>query len=66
MLRQLAETIRATGEIPDRAELDRLADEEFYVSFASLQAWQMMRTAARRLASTYVDVYASEQWPRAT
>lgn len=60
VLSQLAETVRATGEIPDRAELDRLADEAFYVPFASPQAWQTMRKAARRLVSTYVDAYASD------
>ena len=60
VLRQLAETVRDTGEIPDREELDRLADEEFFVPFASLQAWRTMRKAAGRLVTAYVDHYSSD------
>jgi DNA helicase II / ATP-dependent DNA helicase PcrA len=60
VLRQLAETVRATGEIPSRTELDRLSDEEFFVPFASAQAWQTMRKAAKRLVNAYVKDYAGD------
>jgi DNA helicase-2/ATP-dependent DNA helicase PcrA len=60
VLRQLAETVRATGEIPSPVELNQLADEEFYVPFASPQAWQTMRKAAKRLVSAYVESYSSD------
>ena len=60
VLRLLAETVRDTGEIPDGTELNRLSDEEFYVPFASHQAWRAMRKAARRLVTAYVDDYASD------
>ena len=60
VLRQLAETVRATGEIPTPTELNHLADEEFYVPFASPQAWQTMRKAAKRLVTTYVESYSSD------
>lgn len=60
VLRQLAETVRATGEIPSPAELNQLSDEEFYVPFASAQAWQTMRKAAKRLVNTYVESYSSD------
>ncbi|MFN7917874.1 MAG: ATP-dependent DNA helicase [Vicinamibacterales bacterium] len=60
VLRQLAETVRDTGEIPERADLQRLADEEFFVPFASFPGWQSMRKAARRLVTTYVAEYADD------
>jgi DNA helicase-2/ATP-dependent DNA helicase PcrA len=60
VLRQLAETVRDIGEIPDSEDLNRIADEEFYVPFASHQAWQTMRKAAKRLVRTYVDDYATD------
>jgi len=47
--------VRATGEIPSAAELNQLSEEEFYVPFASAQAWQTMRKAAKRLVNTYVE-----------
>ena len=60
VLRQLAETVRDTGAIPDREELTRLTDEEFYVPFASVPAWQTMRRAAKRLVNSYVDDYSDD------
>jgi DNA helicase II / ATP-dependent DNA helicase PcrA len=60
VLRQLAETVRDVGEIPDKEDLNRLADEEFYVPFASLQAWETMRKAAKRLVNSYVDNYSTD------
>jgi DNA helicase II / ATP-dependent DNA helicase PcrA len=60
VLRQLAETVRDVGEIPDKYDLNRLTDEEFYVPFASQQAWQTMRKAAKRLVNTYVDHYSTD------
>jgi len=59
-LRQLAERVRATGQLPDRAELTELTEDEFYVPFASRQAWQTMKKAARRLVVSYVDKYAGD------
>lgn len=60
VLRQLAEAVRSTGQIPSRSDLDRLSDEEFFVPFASAQAWQTMRKAAKRLVNTYVKEYAAD------
>jgi DNA helicase-2/ATP-dependent DNA helicase PcrA len=60
VLRRVAETVRASGSVPSQAELDRLIGEEFYIPFASPQAWEAMRTAARRLVITYVESYAAD------
>ena len=60
VLRQLAETVRDIGEIPSSDDLNRLAEEEFYMPFASLQAWQTMRKAAKRLVNLYVDSYSTD------
>jgi DNA helicase-2/ATP-dependent DNA helicase PcrA len=60
VLRQVAEIVRSTGRVPAPNELDRLIGEEFYVPFASPQAWEAMRKAARKLVTTYVESYATD------
>lgn len=60
VLRQVAETVRLSGRTPTQAELDRLVGDEFYVPFASAQAWETMRKAARKLVTSYVDSYSSD------
>jgi DNA helicase II / ATP-dependent DNA helicase PcrA len=60
VLRQVAEAVRACGRIPSNADLDALLTDEFFVPFASRQAWQQMKKAARKLVNTYVESYASD------
>jgi len=60
VLRQVAETVRSSGRVPTQAELDRLVGNEFYVPFASPQAWDTMRKAARKLVGTYVERYSAD------
>jgi len=60
VLRQVAERVRTSGRVPSQAELARLIGEEFYVPFASPQAWEAMRKAAKRLVTTYVESYAAD------
>jgi DNA helicase-2/ATP-dependent DNA helicase PcrA len=60
VLRHVAETVRMSGRLPTSAEVDSLVDREFFVPFASSQAWETMRRAARRLVTTYVDTYARD------
>jgi DNA helicase-2/ATP-dependent DNA helicase PcrA len=60
VLRQVAERVRASGRVPDDEMLARLEDEEFFVPFASPQAWQRMRTVAGRLVRAYLDGYEED------
>ena len=60
VLRQVAETVRSSGRVPTQTELDRLVGDEFYVPFASAQAWDTMRKAARKLVGTYVESYSAD------
>jgi DNA helicase-2/ATP-dependent DNA helicase PcrA len=60
VLRQVAERVRCFGYIPADAELDNLVAKEFYVPFASPQAWETMRKAARKLVAAYVERYPSD------
>lgn len=60
VLRQVAELVRASGAVPDPATLARLEDEEFFVPFASPQAWQRMRSVAGRLVRAYVDDHGED------
>jgi len=55
VLRQLAETVRATGEVPGQPEARSLVDETFYVPFASRPAYEQMREGAARIVANYLD-----------
>jgi len=57
VLRHVADVVRVSGRLPDTPALDRLVAEEFFVPFASPQAWETMRRAARRLVAAYVSDY---------
>jgi DNA helicase-2/ATP-dependent DNA helicase PcrA len=60
VLRQVAETSRATGVIPDAAALAALVDAEFYLPFADAPAFQRMYQAASRLVRRYVGDYQAD------
>jgi DNA helicase-2/ATP-dependent DNA helicase PcrA len=60
VLRHVAEAVRASGHVPNDTELDAMIADEFYVPFASPQAWESMCKAARRLVRTYVQSYAAD------
>ncbi len=60
VLRHLADTVRTAGDLPDTPALDQLVAEEFFVPFASPQAWETMRRAARRLVAGYANDYSQD------
>ena len=60
VLRLVAEAVRASGALPSIAEVDKLVAREFFVPFASPQAFETMRRAARRLVATYMERYAPD------
>ncbi len=60
VMRHLADTVRTSGRLPDTDELDRLVVREFFVPFASAQAWETMRRAARRLVARYAREYSQD------
>ena len=60
VLRHLADTVRRSGDLPDTPALDHLVAEEFFVPFASPQAWETMRKAARRLVAAYANDYSPD------
>lgn len=60
VLRQVAEVVRSSGQVPSPAELDCLLNDEFFVPFASPQAWETMRRAAKRLVTTYTGTYSED------
>lgn len=57
VLRAVAETVRATGRVPSEQEIDTIVASEFYVPFASEQAWEAMRNATRKLVRRFVEDY---------
>jgi DNA helicase-2/ATP-dependent DNA helicase PcrA len=60
VLRHLADMVRTSGQLPDTPALDQLVAEEFFVPFASPQAWETMRRAARRLVAAYANSYSQD------
>jgi DNA helicase-2/ATP-dependent DNA helicase PcrA len=60
VLRLVADTVRRSGTLPSAAQVDELVAREFYVPFASPQAFETMRRAARRLVTTYMERYAPD------
>jgi DNA helicase-2/ATP-dependent DNA helicase PcrA len=60
VLRQLAEAVRASGQLPPPDGVDDVVSREFFVPFASPQAWESMRRAARRVVATYMATYAAD------
>lgn len=60
VLRLVAETVRSSGKLPSPADVDDLVTREFFVPFASPQAFETMRRAARRLVTTYMERFAPD------
>jgi len=60
VLRTVAEIVRASGRVPSDADTDAIVEREFFVPFASAQAWEAMRKAARRLVTRYAEQYAGD------
>ena len=60
VLRQVAETTRDKGKVPNPAELARLVDDEFYLPFADNPGFVRMHAAAGRLVKRYVADYKDD------
>ncbi len=60
VLRQVAETTRAEGEVPDADRLRSLVDSEFYLPLADAPAFDRMHAAGTRLVNRYVSDYATD------
>ena len=60
ILRTVAERSRASGAVPDSADLDRILDDNFFLAAANKPAHKQMKESARRLISTYVDDYSDD------
>ncbi len=60
VLRQVAETTRADGDIPDPGRLRDLVDAEFYLPLADAPAFDRMHAAGSRLVNRYVTDYKGD------
>lgn len=60
VLRQVAETSRATGTIPSEAEVKSLLDREFYLPFANRANFENLRESAWRLVKRYLGVWRED------
>lgn len=60
VLRQVAETARDKGGVPNAKELARLVDDEFYLPFADHPGFVRMHAAAGKLVKRYVTDYKDD------
>lgn len=60
LLRQIAESVRDDGEIPDDAHLDELFDRHFYLPAANRPAHRQLKAQARRLIDRYIAEWRDE------
>lgn len=60
LLRQIAESVRDDGEIPDGARLDELFDRHFYLPAANRPAHRQLKAQARRLIDRYIAEWRDE------
>jgi DNA helicase-2/ATP-dependent DNA helicase PcrA len=60
VMRAIAEYTRVHGAPPDRAELDQLFENDFFLPAASKPAHAQLKAAARRLVNRYLASYSED------
>ena len=60
VLRSIAETTRAGGQVPTPQEIDRILDSSFFLPTANKPAHRQLKDAARRLINTYTVKHESD------
>lgn len=60
ILRTLAEQARTSQKIPTEKQIDKLFDGDFYLPAATKPAHRLMKSAARKLVSNFVDEHGQE------
>lgn len=60
VLRSIAETTRATGQVPTPGEIDEILDSSFFLPTANKPAHRQLKNAARRLVATYADKHEAD------
>jgi DNA helicase-2/ATP-dependent DNA helicase PcrA len=60
VMRAIAEVTRASGRVPTPAQIDELLDASFFLPSATKPAHRLLKDAARRLVTTYVDKYEED------
>jgi DNA helicase-2/ATP-dependent DNA helicase PcrA len=60
VLRSVAEDTRATGDVPNPAQIDGILDASFFLPTANKPAHRQLKDAARRLVATYATDHADD------
>jgi DNA helicase-2/ATP-dependent DNA helicase PcrA len=60
VLRSIAETTRAGGQVPTPQEIDRILDSSFFLPTANKPAHRQLKDAARRLITTYTTKHEAD------
>ena len=60
VLRTIADVTKASGRVPDRAQIDSLLDGGFFLATANKPAHRQLKEAARRLVATYAADHADD------
>lgn len=60
VMRTVAEATRATGRVPNDAQIDAILEASFFLPTANKPAHRMLKDAARRLVTTYVTNHEAD------
>lgn len=60
VMRAIAEVTKASGRVPTPGQIDELLNASFFLPSATKPAHRLLKDAARRLVTTYVDKYEED------
>lgn len=60
VLRTVADTTKASGQVPTESEIDALLDASFFLPTANKPAYRQLKAAARRLVAEYTANHADD------
>jgi DNA helicase-2/ATP-dependent DNA helicase PcrA len=60
VMRAVAEATKASGQVPTPAQIAELLNASFFLPSASKPAHRLLKDAARRLVTTYIDKYEAD------
>jgi DNA helicase-2/ATP-dependent DNA helicase PcrA len=60
VMRAIAEATKASGRVPDPAEIDDILNDSFFLPTANKPAHRQLKDAARRLVTTYTEKHEGD------
>lgn len=60
ILRRVADTVKSTGKVPDKKQVEFLFDSEFHVPYATASGHDEMKAAAQKLVDRYIKDWSDD------